>query len=582
VALNRVLVVVASVALLCLTGAGAAAARTPFLDVPGQANLTLMPFPSDPDPTYGVAVVSVGDVNGDGLSDLASDAEGRRYVVAFGARRVSGIRLFPTLRGFSVRGASVVGGAGDVNGDGVGDLLALGPDKEARGRVYVLFGQAGPDQPDIDVASLGGRGFVIEGAPGDGAGGFGEATGAVTGAGDVNGDGRADIAITAIRNSGRGYAAVVFGAPRTGTVRLDALRNDGFRIEQLCAGIFSFSDHEDSSEGPLPAPVAAAGDVNSDGRSDVIIGLGRAGDQICPRRSGEALVIYGKTNTTPVDSLAGGSALLRIRGRGPTGRFVDGGKDVNGDRRPDLLIASKTGAVVISDARQAGRLDIRRLGRKGFAITGEYDGISERPLALLGDMTGDRRSEIAFGNHVLRSLRRPRSRSLARAGNTGYLVRKFDSGAADYAIDSIAPAGDVNGDRRADALIVPTELGPADIHIVLGQGPPLVEVAPLRTRILVDRSGKARFNVLCPANTVGRCNTTLQIITATRRILLRRLEIKRGRTRKVIATLPPPITRRLERGVVVNVRAIASSRTRDRQHATTSRQLALQRAASPP
>src|SRR4051794_36169745 len=98
----------------------------------------------------------------------------------------------------------------------------------------------------------------------DGAGRGDHAGYAVAGAGDVNGDGRADVVIGAdLADPGgasSGAAYVVFGPIDAGSVDLGALGQGGFRIDGAAAG--------DQAGGA----VAGAGDVNGDGRDDVIVG----------------------------------------------------------------------------------------------------------------------------------------------------------------------------------------------------------------------------------------------------------------------------------------------------------------------
>ena len=96
---------------------------------------------------------------------------------------------------------SAVSGAGDVNGDGLADLLigAYGadPNDDSSGASYVVFGrntaQTGPFPASLDLSGLDGtNGFRLNGvAAGDHSGR------AVSGAGDVNGDGLADLLIGA-------------------------------------------------------------------------------------------------------------------------------------------------------------------------------------------------------------------------------------------------------------------------------------------------------------------------------------------------------------------------------------------------
>ena len=179
----------------------------------------------------GNAVSDAGDVNGDGIDDFVIGARfagngGKAYVI-FG--QTSG---FPTAlslsglngtNGFELTAASnndslgqSVSSAGDVNGDGIDDLIigayfVSNNGNNFSGSSYVLFGQPAFSS-SIDVSSLNGsNGFVINGAAANDYSGN-----SVSGAGDINGDGIDDLIIGAYGtgpngNSYAGSSYVVFG-----------------------------------------------------------------------------------------------------------------------------------------------------------------------------------------------------------------------------------------------------------------------------------------------------------------------------------------------------------------------------------
>lgn len=164
----------------------------------------------------GSIVQSVGDVNGDGISDLAvvSIAAERVYVV-FGhdGPYQSTIELADLLEkngGDGSRGLLIADiplesfGSGDFNGDGLSDLIVGVPGEsvegfEEVGRTYVLFGSSQAFPAELDLSLLlaanggdGSRGFVLNGSQE-----FDRSGTVVSGIGDINGDQVVDLAVAA-------------------------------------------------------------------------------------------------------------------------------------------------------------------------------------------------------------------------------------------------------------------------------------------------------------------------------------------------------------------------------------------------
>ena len=292
----------------------------------------------------GFALSSAGDVNDDGFDDLliggpySYQGKSRNYVIfggpGMGAGGAFDLQSMDGTTGFYIReidysdrGGISVSGAGDVNNDGVDDLIigASYADYLAQpncGQSYVLFGAAGIGTGgQVGLTSLDGtNGFVCNGTEGELSGE------SVSSAGDVNGDGVADLIIRA-RSYGQSPSCyVVFGGDVVGAggaVELSALSGDnGFAVNG-----FQTRDHANCS-------VASAGDINGDGIDDLIMGASEFSQNGSPV-SGEAYVIFGRAtcpadlnNDGVVDTVDLGIVLAEFGVSGPQA-------DINGDNLVD-------------------------------------------------------------------------------------------------------------------------------------------------------------------------------------------------------------------------------------------------------
>lgn len=241
-----------------------------------------------------VAISSAGDFNGDGVGDLlvgtdgvAGDADGAYYgpggfgdpnkvsppaqaVVVFGRKDRTGpvdARNLAAADGVLISAGAVFpngGGAlstspaGDVNGDGFGDVLLGAPEADGgRGRAFVVLGSAAPPQnTELGDSMPVARGFAM--APPGGGWALGTGVGDV---GDVNGDKLADVVVGG-PGVGPGFAWIVFGRKVGGSLALTA---DNFQGGQIIVG-------PSGTRSRLGAAVDGAGDVNGDGRGDVVLG----------------------------------------------------------------------------------------------------------------------------------------------------------------------------------------------------------------------------------------------------------------------------------------------------------------------
>jgi glycosylphosphatidylinositol phospholipase D len=502
----------------------------------------------------GFAVSTAGDINGDGVDDIivgapyanpdAREDAGAGYVL-FGTtqgfpaeRRLAD--LFPDNGGDGSAGFVIQGGrrgdlagwsvraAGDINGDGIGDLIIGAPRTEAAGRVnvgqaYVVFGRnaalSGPFPALFDVRTLlppgggdGSAGFAIQGIGGNDYNGE-----AVSGAGDINGDGIGDLLINS-RTSPHdhfGVVNIVFGRDTPHGDPFPAV----FQTESLLPygggdGSTGFVIRRSDEDESVAFALDGAGDVNGDGIADVILGSGNA-DPAGRANAGITYLVFGRNtsqtgNFPPVIELvtllpfAGGDGsdgflVTGIRGSGfrtgdASGASVSKAGDVNDDGIDDIVIgaifaysgdrieAGQSYVVFGRDSALAGnfpaQLPLASLlpgaggdGSRGFVMTGvrAYDGSGI--VSNAGDVNGDGIADLVIGAPSQRSSNHPGScyvvfgqahfapvfplaTLLPDAGGDGHLGFVLQGITIhDLTCTSVSTAGDVNGDGVDDLVI---------------------------------------------------------------------------------------------------------------------------------
>ena len=153
-----------------------------------------------------------------------------------------------------------------------------------------------PGSGSVSLGELAGRGVRI-----DGEHEFSNLGEALARLGDVNGDGRDDLLVGASQVSapGRSYsgaAYVVFGRPGPGRLDLRRVRGGAYRI----LGPGRDGAAGGTRQGRAGISVAALGDVNGDGRRDMVIGAPGAGRR-CSSEEGSAYVVFSQPVATPLD-----------------------------------------------------------------------------------------------------------------------------------------------------------------------------------------------------------------------------------------------------------------------------------------
>jgi len=307
-----------------------------------------------------------------------------------------------------------IGSAGDINGDGFGDVI-VGTTAVIRtssdinelgknfGSSFVLFGKAGGFAATQSLTGVdGNNGVRLNGLRTS----LGDAGGnpSVSSAGDINGDGIDDVVITApfITDDGSSYSAatrVVFGK-KTGwdaVIDLPGLNGtNGFSITSGSVG-----------------PVSNIGDFNGDGIDDLIMGAPN-GMKVDPY-AGSSYIVFGKADgfsaTLDIETLLDGSNGFRLDGvdfSASLGNSVGVG-DINGDGLGDIIVAApltgqsepdpttyaitSPGAAYVVFGKAGGvgaTMTVDSLnGSNGFRLSGTGNNLVNTAVGKTGDINGD-------------------------------------------------------------------------------------------------------------------------------------------------------------------------------------------------
>lgn len=383
---------------------------------------------------FGSSLSSAGDVNGDGIDDIIIGANGYgafygRAYLYFGSSTISGTpapdKIWTGEHSYDYFGFSV-SSAGDVNGDGFSDIIigAYENDNVAvnAGAAYIYFGGAG-STAGTDSLKLTGEAYSNW---------YGNS---VSGAGDVNGDGFSDVIVGAYNYNNtnpdsRGRAYIYYGGSSMDVV----------------ADIIMDGEDDGNQFG---YSVAGLGDVNGDGFSDVIVSAPFW--FVAPSQNqGRVYIYFGGTNADNIPDIV----LDRVsEGPGYFGWSVSSAGDVNGDGFKDILVGAPL------SLGQKGKAFLYKFSATGLTspsleITGDTDNMLGYCVSDAGDLNGDGfddfvvgapfygsnegRVYIFFGGNIVN----PNPDLILYEGVTDELF-----GA------SLAGVGDINGDGYDDLLV---------------------------------------------------------------------------------------------------------------------------------
>ncbi|MFH1196951.1 MAG: integrin alpha [bacterium] len=386
----------------------------------------------------GISVSTAGDMNGDGYTDIIIAAS-KNDTNGSGAGRVylytnslSGTDMpdefFTGEAALDYFGYSVAS-AGDVNGDGYDDIIIGARENDAFGsdvgRAYIFLGGTASNN-EADIILTGETSIDVFGS-------------SVSSAGDVNADGYDDVLVGAYgydngsSNVGRAY--IFLGG---------ATMNDGADI------IFT----GEASEDYFGISVSSAGDVNSDGYSDVMIGSSNNDAGGIDR--GRAYIYYGGSSMN-------NGADVTLSGEADSDFFgysVASAGDVNGDGFDDVVVGAAWNA---AGGTQRGKVYVYYGGNSmnnsaDITLSGEADsdnfGFS---VASAGDVNNDNYGDIIIGALYNDDSGTNAGKAYIYFGNwsmdTVPDIELTGESAGDEFACIVSCAGDVNNDNYSDVLI---------------------------------------------------------------------------------------------------------------------------------
>lgn len=355
---------------------------------------------------FGWIARNIGDVDGDGITDIVTSAPthgghaGRIYVYSVGSGRL----LWSADGNAGDELGSGIEGIGDADGDGIPDVAASGP--SGSGVAYIYSGRDGRVLQSFRSA----RKDEL----------FGNH---ISGVGDFDGDGHADLIIGAPGREGEstnpGHAYVYSG-------------KDGRLLFTL------------SGERPGDAFGSAVAGYSKGKQNYLVVGAPLAGRD----RHGRVYV-YENGAAAPkfvIDADATGNALGAM--------FVSVLGNTDGGGSHDIFVSDWTNA---ANGPSTGRIYVHSgsSGERLMTLTGETagDGFGTSK-STAGDVDGDGHEDLIVGAWQYGQVAQSAGRAYLYSGKDGHLMKTFTCRIPGdtFGFDAVG-LGDVDGDGMADLLI---------------------------------------------------------------------------------------------------------------------------------
>jgi hypothetical protein len=435
---------------------------------PIDVHATLIGSPAT---TSGVRATAVGDLNGDGIPDIVSANSAANSLSVFYS---TGSGQYPTTPNTTLTGQPALAPItfpigvvlADVDHDGRLDIVSANRDSNN----FTIFRQSSPGTFTLQTPSLG----------------VGSTAPVSIAAGDVNGDGLADIVIA---DSGTGNLQIYV---------------------QLAGGLYppTASSTLNCGAGSSPSSVAL-GDLNGDGRLDIAVTTAGTHHVLVffqgtggtfPTTPSLTLGSAGVTDAPSAVALGDldGDGALDIAcasaGDNNLGVFMQTGPGVY-SATPTFVLASPDGpfqpaSLAISDVNSDGALDLVATSNDGALIAYFYDqhahaflpedlridgaGTLAAPTGIVaGDLDGDGRTDLVIANSGVSEIAVLLQR---RAGNFNTAPDATLGSSTDTSSPSAIAVGDLDGDGNLD--LVCANQGTSDLAIYRQSSPTIVATQP--------------------------------------------------------------------------------------------------------